>query len=56
MTDEKNDKSHDRDYWDEFAQVWIKCTCKDSCNLACHGNCGCEACHLAYGDFLTFDD
>lgn len=29
------------------------CTCKPQCDDPCHGECGCEACHDAYADFLS---
>ena len=29
------------------------CTCLKSCPWTCKGVCGCEACHEAYGDFLS---
>lgn len=29
------------------------CTCSPACPDACKGQCGCKACHDAYGDFLS---
>jgi hypothetical protein len=29
------------------------CTCKVTCPYNCKGQCGCEACSEAYGDFLS---
>lgn len=29
------------------------CTCVPSCPNPCKGQCGCEACREAYGDFLS---
>lgn len=29
------------------------CTCPPSCDYACKGECGCQACREAYGDFLS---
>lgn len=29
------------------------CTCRPSCDSPCKGECGCEACHAAYADFLS---
>lgn len=31
----------------------VPCTCPDSCDYACKGECGCKACHDAYQDFLS---
>lgn len=33
------------------------CTCRQECDLAgpCKGQCGCEACSEAYGDYLSED-
>lgn len=31
----------------------VPCTCKPECVDPCKGKCGCEACHDAYGDFLS---
>lgn len=32
------------------------CTCSTAaCNRPCKGECGCEACHLSYGDFLSVE-
>jgi hypothetical protein len=31
----------------------IPCTCTANCQDPCRGDCGCEACTAAYGDFLT---
>jgi len=31
----------------------IPCTCKKTCPSNCKGQCGCLACHDAYGDFLS---
>lgn len=31
------------------------CTCTADCQYGCKGECGCEACHYAYGDFLTYE-
>jgi hypothetical protein len=29
------------------------CTCKESCPMACKGECGCRKCHDGYQDFLS---
>jgi hypothetical protein len=29
------------------------CTCKPECDDPCKGQCGCQACGNAYGDFLS---
>ena len=31
------------------------CTCKNNCPDNCKGECGCEACHWAYQDFLSLE-
>jgi hypothetical protein len=31
----------------------VPCTCKETCPYDCKGQCGCLACHDAYGDFLS---
>jgi hypothetical protein len=31
------------------------CTCDEECPFDCKGQCGCEACHEAYGDFLSLE-
>jgi len=31
------------------------CTCAESCPYDCKGQCGCEACHEAYGDFVSLE-
>lgn len=31
------------------------CTCREDCPSACKGQCGCEACHAGYSDFLSMD-
>ena len=49
-------KSSDNDYYDEFEEKYIKCTCKDNDCNGCKGTCGCPACHRSYGDFLTFPE
>jgi hypothetical protein len=33
----------------------IPCTCKDDCPYNCKGECGCEAHHAAWMDFLSMD-
>lgn len=32
------------------------CTCKPDCDFNCRGNCNCEACALAYADYLSARD
>lgn len=32
-----------------------QCTCKPTCLSDCKGQCGCEACHEAYMDFLSVE-
>lgn len=34
---------------------WRVCTRKDTCPYNCKGECGCEACHAAYCDFLSWE-
>lgn len=29
------------------------CTCNVNCPDNCKGQCGCQACHVSYGDFLS---
>lgn len=29
------------------------CTCTEACDHPCKGGCGCDACSMAYGDFLS---
>lgn len=29
------------------------CTCTAACPPSCTGKCGCRACHMHYGDFLS---
>lgn len=45
------------DFFDEpeFWEFWEVCTCKDDCPSNCNGQCGCEACHMEYHDFLSLD-
>ena len=43
---------NENDYWDECEKKWVKCTCVKACGPICTGICGCEACSLAYGDYL----
>lgn len=31
------------------------CTCRESCERPCKGQCGCSACHDAYMDFLSVE-
>lgn len=31
------------------------CTCKQTCNNPCKGECGCKACKNAYQDFLSME-
>ena len=31
----------------------VPCICKETCPGGCKGQCGCLACHDAYGDFLS---
>jgi len=31
------------------------CNCKETCEYDCKGACGCQACRMAYHDFLTMD-
>ena len=31
------------------------CTCPQTCDSACKGECGCKVCHDAYQDFLSED-
>ena len=31
----------------------IPCTCECGCRTDCKGGCGCEACRVAYGDYLS---
>lgn len=33
--------------------MWEVCKCQESCDRPCHGECGCEACKMAYADFLS---
>jgi hypothetical protein len=33
----------------------LPCTCKPDCPSNCKGQCGCEACSAAYGDFLSLE-
>ena len=37
-------------------EVGTPCTCREKCDAACKGKCGCSACHEAYCDFLDFVD
>lgn len=39
----------------EPGECGTPCTCKPSCPWACKGECGCEACHEGYGDFLSVE-
>lgn len=43
--------NEDAGYLDE--NHFIPCTCKPGCGSVCKGGCGCEACQLAYSDFLS---
>lgn len=29
----------------------VPCTCRETCLLACKGECGCRACDMAFQDF-----
>jgi len=33
----------------------VGCTCNATCAADCKGTCGCEACRMAYGDFLSME-
>ncbi len=33
----------------------VPCTCTESCPDPCKDDCDCEACHRAYGDFLSLE-
>ena len=33
----------------------VECTCLDTCDLNCKGECGCIACHNSYQYFLSCD-
>ena len=36
----------------EFGEP-CECNCTSTCPSNCHGECGCELCHLMYMDFLS---
>jgi hypothetical protein len=60
-----NNPSDDCDYWalcPAFYQPILGnsydgflCTCRLKCPSACKGECGCEACRVAYSDELSVD-
>ena len=51
---EEGKKRYDSDgFYTANSQPGTPCTCKDTCPYDCKGQCGCEACHEAYGDFLS---
>lgn len=33
----------------------VGCTCNATCAADCKGMCGCEACRMAYSDFLSME-
>jgi len=33
----------------------VACTCLSTCPSDCIGQCGCEACHNCYADYLSVD-
>jgi hypothetical protein len=44
-----------KDTWpDGYYEGW-PCVCTDECKRPCKGECGCEACIVAYSDFLSCD-
>jgi len=48
-------KEHEYVDYDADPPEFVPCTCLDSCQPGCHGQCGCEAHRLAYGDFLSLE-
>ncbi len=40
-------------YMPDDLGVECPCTCGPGCPVTCKGECGCVACHVAYGDVLS---
>ena len=40
-------------FGEEDKDWWLPCTCTQKCETPCKGECGCQACDMAYNDFLS---
>jgi hypothetical protein len=55
MSTEPTDEGRKRYPPDGIYDLAYPCTCQPSCPFDCKGQCGCKACHAAYGDFLSVE-